>query len=63
MRARVARSPSGAPRTVPPPAVGRVSPSSSLTAVVLPAPLGPRKPNTSPASTRMSSDSSATVRP
>ena len=31
------------------PAVGRVSPSRSLTAVVLPAPLGPRKPNTSPA--------------
>ena len=42
------RSPSGAPSTVPLPPVGRASPSSSLTAVVLPAPFGPRKPKTSP---------------
>ena len=51
MRARAARSPSGAPRTVPRPPDGRAIPSSSLTAVVLPAPFGPRNPNTSPGST------------
>ena len=58
-----ARSPSGAPSTVPPPPVARASPSSSLTAVVLPAPFGPRKPKISPGSTRRVRSISASVRP
>src|SRR5207249_607409 len=47
----------------PCPDVGFRRPSSSLTAVVLPAPLGPRKPNTSPRGTVIVRPASATVRP
>src|SRR5688572_10954333 len=42
------------------PAVGKISCMSSLSVVVLPAPFGPRKPNTSPRPTCRSSRSSAT---
>ena len=48
MRLLVSRSPAGAPSTMASPEDGRMSPSNSFTAVVLPAPLGPRNPNTSP---------------
>jgi hypothetical protein len=48
MRARVARSPSGAPSTRPVPDVGSTSASNILIAVVLPAPFGPRNPKISP---------------
>src|SRR5881275_2365764 len=63
MRRRAPRSPSGRPSSQPCPDVGFRRPSSSLTAVVLPAPLGPRKPNTSPRGTVMVRPASATVRP
>ena len=46
--ARARRSPSGAPRTWPEPALGRTRPSSSLMVVVLPAPFGPSRPTSSP---------------
>src|SRR5450755_2383587 len=59
---RVSRSPAGAPRTMASPPVGRASPSRSLTAVVLPAPFGPRNPKTSPRWTVIDSPWSATVR-
>src|SRR5690349_11631710 len=59
MRRRVARSPSDAPRTQPSPPVGLANPSRSFTAVVLPAPFGPRKPKTSPCGTVMGRPSSA----
>src|SRR5947199_5647318 len=45
------------------PALGWTSPSRILTVVVLPAPFGPRKPKTSPASTRSDRSCSATLRP
>jgi len=48
-------------RTVP--AVGDSSPTMQRIVVVSPAPLGPRKPNTSPASTRRSSPWIPTVAP
>ena len=51
------------PRTLPDPRVGRARPSSSLIAVVLPAPLGPRRPTSSPRPTVRLSPSSAVVRP
>src|SRR5271155_5226766 len=38
------------PNTLTPPAVGRMSPNSSLMVVVLPAPFGPRNPNMAPSS-------------
>src|SRR5438270_11793161 len=60
---RVPRSPTGLPRSHPSPEVGRSKPRRSLTAVVSPAPLGPRKPNTSPRGTVMVRPASATVRP
>src|SRR5438046_8849567 len=41
---------SGSPSTVPPPLVGRTSPSSMAMVVVLPAPFGPMKPATTPRS-------------
>ena len=63
MRRRAWRSPSGAPRTSASPLVGRVSPSRSLTTVVLPAPLGPRKPKTSPRFTVIDREFTATVSP
>src|SRR5258708_12918491 len=63
MRRRAVRSPSGRPSSQPWPEVGLRRPSSSLTAVVLPAPLGPRKPNTSPRGTVIERPASATVCP
>ena len=51
MRARIAgpfAALNGTPATVADPKVGAISVPSVLTVVVLPAPLGPRKPNTSP---------------
>src|SRR5262249_6316177 len=60
-RARVARFPRGAPSTVPPPPLGVTRPRSILSDVVLPAPLGPRKPNTSPGLTRIDRSVTATV--
>src|SRR5205809_1718056 len=63
MLRRVSRSPMGAPSTVARPPVGRVSPSSSFTTVVLPAPFGPRKPKTSPAPTRIDRSATAWTRP
>src|ERR1700730_7778711 len=51
MRRFTARSPSGRPRISACPEVGNTSCMSSFSVVVLPAPLGPRKPKTSPAST------------
>src|SRR5579884_1539153 len=44
-------SPIGLPSTVAEPEVGKMSPSSILIVVVLPAPLRPRKPKISPSST------------
>ncbi len=45
------------------PRVGSVSPSSISTVVVLPAPLGPSSPNTSPARIVRSSESTAVKSP
>ena len=45
------------------PAVGRMRSSSSRIVVLLPAPFGPRNPNTSPRSTRRSSPSRARIPP
>src|SRR6202022_1486419 len=53
----------GAPSTQPSPAVGRASPTSSFTAVVFPAPFGPRNPKTSARRTLIVSPLSATVLP
>ena len=48
MLVRLHRSPPRSiPNTVAPPPVGRMSPSSSRIVVLLPAPFGPRYPNTS----------------
>src|SRR5438094_1412141 len=63
MRRRAPRSPNGRPSSQPWPEVGVRRPSSSLTAVVLPAPLGPRKPNTSPRGTVIVRPARATVLP
>ena len=54
---------SGRRGPVPLPEVAAVRPRRSLTEVVLPAPFGPRKPKTSPGSTRIDRPASATVRP
>src|SRR5205807_6506278 len=51
MRRRTCRFPIGEPSSQAWPEVGSVSPSSSFTEVVFPAPLGPRKPKTSPLGT------------
>jgi hypothetical protein len=52
------------PNTSPRPPVGRKNPRSVLTVVVFPAPLGPRKPKTSPSSTaRSTSSMPRTLRP
>ena len=51
IRARIAgpfSALNGMPATVADPEVGAISVPSVRTVVVLPAPLGPRKPNTSP---------------
>src|ERR1700736_3865497 len=53
----------GAPSTQPSPAVGSARPTSSFTAVVFPAPFGPRKPNTSARRTLMVRPLKATVFP
>ncbi len=53
----------GAPSTHPWPAVGNARPTSSFTAVVFPAPLGPRNPNTSARRTLIVKPVSATVFP
>src|SRR5919109_2236805 len=63
MRRRVRRWPMGLPRSHASPDVLVSRPSSSFTAVVLPAPFGPRKPNTSPRGTVMLRPASATVLP
>ena len=63
VRARARRLPGWSPWTVADPPVGLTSPASSRRVVVLPAPLGPRNPWTSPVRTVMSSPSSARVRP
>src|SRR5262249_15308742 len=51
------------PSTRPPPSVGSRMPQSIRSVVVLPEPLGPRKPYSSPASTRRSTWSTAVNRP
>src|SRR5712691_220006 len=63
MRRRVPRSPMGSPSSHASPEVGLRRPSSSLTDVVLPAPLGPRKPKISPRGTVIDRPESATVLP
>src|SRR6266853_4844913 len=63
MRRLAEGSPARAPSTVALPDVGRARPSRSLTGVVLPAPLGPRKPKTSPRGTVIERPASATVCP
>src|SRR5207237_8519104 len=60
---RPARSTSGAPRSQHSPEVGAIRPSSSFTAVVLPAPLGPRTPKTSLGGTVIVRPASAVVWP
>src|SRR6185436_14322097 len=45
------------------PELGRTNPSRQRIVVVLPAPFGPRKPNTPPSGTLRSRPSTATVRP
>src|ERR1041385_2976337 len=51
------------PRMETEPAVGRTKPVTHLVKVVLPAPLGPRKPNTSPLCTSRSSPLRAVILP
>src|SRR6266581_8915550 len=63
MRRLVLRSPIGSPSSQASPALGLSSPSRSLTEVVLPAPLGPRKPKISPRGTVIDRPASATVLP
>src|SRR5487761_92234 len=53
----------GRPSSQPSPEVGAISPSRSLTEVVLPAPLGPRNPKTSPRGTVIDNPARATVLP
>ena len=48
MRRLTSTSPTGRPRISARPDVGKISCISSFSVVVLPAPFGPRKPNTSP---------------
>src|SRR4030088_1198896 len=57
------RSPIGAPSNQAWPADGSVSPRRSFTEVVLPAPLGPRKPKTSPFGTVIVSPARAVTWP
>src|SRR6185437_10745992 len=59
MRRFADNEPAGAPRSSARPDVGNTSCIRSLSVVVLPAPLGPRKPKTSPDSTSRVSRSSA----
>jgi hypothetical protein len=57
--ASAATDATGLPLTSARPAVGRARPTIILSAVVLPAPFGPRKPVTAPA--RTANDSSSTA--
>src|SRR5205085_10381399 len=61
-RPRVGAWPKGRPSMRPPPELGRMSPIAMWMAVVLPAPLGPRKPSISPRSTVSEKPSSARTR-
>src|ERR1051326_7893440 len=63
MRRRAFRSPSGRPSSEPLPELGLRSPRRSFTAVVLPAPLGPRTPTPSPRGTDIVSPARATFLP
>jgi hypothetical protein len=54
--------PTGMPATMAEPAVGEISVARIRTVVVLPAPFGPRNPNTSPLATRNETSDTA-VRP
>src|SRR5579859_275016 len=63
MRRRASDSPAGRPNSRASPLVGRTRPSRILIVVVLPAPLGPRKPKTSPGWTVRSSPCKAILRP
>ncbi len=66
MRARIAgpfASLNPIPATVADPELGEISVPSVLTVVVLPAPFGPRKPNTSPYATSNETSSKATRSP
>ena len=63
MRRLAEAAPAGAPSTVAVPDVGRARPSRSFTAVVLPAPLGPRKPKTSPRGTDIERPATAVTDP
>src|SRR5438477_13206590 len=63
MRLRVLRSPIVSPSSQASPEVGLSRPSNSFTDVVLPAPLGPRKPKISPRGTVIESPVSANVLP
>ena len=55
--------PASAPRSVHRPVDGLMRPNRQRIVVVLPAPFGPRNPNTPPWGTAMSSPSTASVRP
>src|SRR6185436_4509709 len=59
MRRRTPTSPTGRPRISASPLVGNTSCISSFSVVVFPAPLGPRKPKTSPGATSRLRSSSA----
>src|SRR5260370_22284246 len=59
MQASPAGLPGACPATVAVPEVGRMRPTSMRKVVVFPAPLGPRKPYTSPRRTLMSTESTA----
>ena len=59
VRRRTPTSPAGRPRISASPLVGNTSCISSFSVVVFPAPLGPRKPKTSPAATSIDRRSSA----
>ena len=63
MRARTAMSRGAPPSTSTVPEVGRMMSSSMRIVVVLPAPLGPRKPNTSPRSISRSRSATAVNSP
>ncbi len=65
IRCRISAAPSGPtgmPATMAEPAVGEISVARIRTVVVLPAPFGPRNPNTSPAAT-LNDTSDTAVRP
>src|SRR5713226_8569829 len=63
MRASPAGAPGWCPATTAVPEVGLIRPTSMRRVVVFPAPLGPRKPYTSPRRTLMSTESTARTPP